>query len=127
MTNNPRLNIRRGEVWLINFDPTVGDEIQKTRPAVVISIRSAYRHRLQVVVPITSWQPRFTSDFWMIPLVASPPNGLDKDSAANAFQVKSVSEDRFLKKLGIVTSDQLDEIVTAVALCIGFSPPPPQP
>jgi mRNA interferase MazF len=114
--------IARGEVWLVNFDPTVGDEIQKTRPAVVINISAAFRHKLQIVVPITAWQPRFANDFWMVAVPATPANSLDKDSAANAFQVKSVSEDRFVRKLGALTADEMDEITAAIAVCIGYNP-----
>jgi len=122
MTNRPRKAISRGETWLINFDPTIGDEIQKTRPAVVISIRSAYRHKLQIVVPITTWQQPFSRDFWMIFIAATAANGLDKDSAANAFQVKSISEDRFVRKLGIASTEQVDQITAAITLCIGYAP-----
>jgi mRNA interferase MazF len=122
MTSNPRLSIARGDVWLVDFDPTVGDEIQKTRPAVVMSIRSAYVHRLQIVVPITSWQPRFAGDFWMVQTLATPVNGLANDSAANAFQVKSVSEDRFVKKLGTLAAAEMDDISAAIVLCIGYAP-----
>jgi mRNA interferase MazF len=123
MTNRPRLSVSRGDIWLINFDPTIGDEIQKTRPAIVVSVRSAYRHQLQIVVPITSWQARFANDFWMVYIGADSLNGLDKDSAANAFQVKSVSEDRFVRKFGEVTAEQIDQITAAIALCIGYNPP----
>ena len=49
-TPNPQLKAARNEVWLVNFDPTTGDEIQKTRPAVIISVSAAFRHRLQIVV-----------------------------------------------------------------------------
>jgi mRNA interferase MazF len=121
-TPNPRLKVARNEVWLVNFDPTVGDEIQKTRPAVVISVNAAFRHRLQIVVPITSWQQRFQNDFWMIYLPASSANGLANDSAANAFQIKSISEDRFVRKIGLLDTVVMDDITTAVALCIGYNP-----
>lgn len=110
----------RGEIWWINFDPTIGDEIQKTRPGVIISIRRTFRNRVRLVVPITSWQEKFADDFWMIKLPASTENGLSKDSAANAHQVRALSEQRFLRKLGSVTDDQLEEIAIAVAICIGF-------
>lgn len=56
-------------------------------------------------------------------LPATAANGLDKESAANAFQVKSVSEDRFIKKLGVAPADNIDEITAAIALCIGYNPP----
>jgi mRNA interferase MazF len=55
----------------------------------------------------------------MIELKATPLNGLEKDSAADAFQIKSVSEQRFRRRLGRVTPAELEEIVAAVAVCIG--------
>ena len=121
MMNKPRLNIIRGDIWLVNFDPTIGDEIQKTRPAVVLSINAAFRYSLQIVVPITSWQEKFTRDFWMIQVTPTALNHLDNESAVNAFQVKSVSEERFIRKIGNLTSAQLNDISTAIAICIGFN------
>jgi mRNA interferase MazF len=46
-------------------------------------------------------------------------NKLHKDSGADAFQVKSVSENRFVSYLGSITADQLDAIAEAIALCVG--------
>ncbi len=114
--------IQRGEVWLVNFAPTVGDEIQKIRPAVVINVDTTFRGRLRIVVPITGWQTYFEGNFWMIRIIANSTNGLDKESAANAFQVKSVSEERFRRKLGVLTNDEIAEISAAIAVCIGYQP-----
>jgi mRNA interferase MazF len=47
--------MRRGEVWLINLDPTVGSEIQKTRPAVIVNDDAIGILPLRVIVPITAW------------------------------------------------------------------------
>jgi mRNA-degrading endonuclease toxin of MazEF toxin-antitoxin module len=46
---------KRGEIWLVNLDPTVGAEIQKTRPAIVISSDYIGKLPLKLVVPITDW------------------------------------------------------------------------
>jgi mRNA interferase MazF len=54
----------RGDIWTIRFDPSEGDEIQKIRPAVVMTMAGAGRIRLQIVVPITAWQPQFNRYFW---------------------------------------------------------------
>jgi mRNA interferase MazF len=121
MISKTPLKITRGDVWLVNFNPTVGDEIQKVRPAVVMSINAPFRHRLQLVAPITSWQEKFVEDFWMVFIPSSSSNGLQKNSAANAFQLKSVSEERFIKQLGVIAQSQVEEIAIAVALCIGYS------
>jgi mRNA interferase MazF len=70
---------KRGEVWLVDFDPSVG----------------------------------FTF------IAATARNGLSKDSGADAFQVKSISQSRFVRSLGMATSAELDSIATAVSLVVG--------
>ena len=109
----------RGEVWRIRFDPAEGDEAKKVRTAVVMSENAVGRLRLKIVVPITEWKPRYASYPWFVQLVPTPSNGLTKDSGADAFQVKSVSESRFVRCIGLVTSAQLDDIASAVAMCVG--------
>lgn len=110
---------KRGEVWRVRFDPAVGAEIQKIRPAVVVGMDSIGRLPLKIVVPVTDWKPAFANFAWFVHVPATPHNGLAKDSGADAFQVKSVSETRFLDRLGELTAGQLDDIAAAVAACVG--------
>ena len=110
---------KRGDVWLVNFDPTVGAEIRKVRPAVVVSVAGVGQLPLRIVVPLTDWKPHYAQASWFVAVPATAVNGLNKDSGADAFQVKSVSERRFVKRLGEATSQQLDAIAAAVALCVG--------
>jgi mRNA interferase MazF len=109
----------RGEVWRIRFDPAEGDEIKKVRTAVVISENAIGRLRLKIVVPIMEWKPRYASYPWFVHLIPTPSNGLTKESEADAFQLKSISETRFLDRLGDLTPSQLDEIAHAIAICVG--------
>ena len=110
---------RRGEVWTVRFDPAEGAEIQKMRPAVVLGLDSIGRLPLKIVVPITDWNPLFATFAWFVYLPPTLENGLNKDSGADAFQVKSLSETRFLTKLGKLLPEQLDDVAAAVAACIG--------
>lgn len=109
----------RGDIWLVRFNPQVGAEIEKVRPAVVVSIDAVGRLPLRIVVPVTAWSNDYAQTPWMIHLKPTGANGLSKESAADAFQVKSVSLRRFDRRLGRVTAEQLDDIVQAVALCVG--------
>jgi mRNA interferase MazF len=111
---------RRGEIWLVNFDPSVGDEIQKVRPALVVQDDSIGRLALRIIVPVTEWQDHYQRFPWHTRLGASKANGLGKASSADALQVKSVSEDRFLKLLGSVTQGEVDNVSAAIALCVGY-------
>lgn len=110
----------RGEVWEIRFDPSEGDEIAKIRPAVVMTAHAAGRMQLHIVVPITGWKPQFGRYFWMIHLLPAPENGLSKESAADAFQVKSLSLNRFRRKLGRLSEEETSAIAATIALCVGF-------
>jgi mRNA interferase MazF len=111
---------RRGEVWLVQFDPAIGDEIQKLRPAVVIGDPAVGLLKVRLVVPFTDWKERYSDYPWVTPIDPSLTNGLSKTSAADAFQCKSVSFERFHRKLGVLSASQLQEIVESVGLCIGL-------
>ena len=110
---------KRGELWLVKFDPPTGAEIRNVRPAVVVSLDAIGRLPLRIVVPVTDWKPHYAGFPWFVPLPATRANGLTKDSGADGFQVKSVSEARFVRRLGAVTAGQIDDIASAVALCVG--------
>lgn len=109
----------RGEIWLIDFDPAVGAEIQKLRPALVVSLDSVGRLPLRIVVPITDWKPQYAQFPWFVDLPADDDNGLIKDSGADAFQTKSISVARFVRRLGRVNAVQLENTANAIALCVG--------
>jgi mRNA interferase MazF len=115
MTTPPR----RGEIWRVNFDPSVGAEMRKIRPAVVISVDRVARLPLRIVVPLTDWKVQYIRYPWFVQINPDPSNGLTKDSGADAFQVKSVSESRFLRHLGSLSSREVDAIAAAIALVVG--------
>ena len=110
---------KRGEIWLIDFDPSVGAEIRKARPAVVISVDAVGRLPLRLVVPITDWKPQYGSFPWFVQLQPTAINGLMKQSGADAFQTKSVSLSRFVRALGRIEPAQLEEIASSIAVCVG--------
>jgi mRNA interferase MazF len=107
--------MKRGEVWLINLDPTIGAEIRKTRPAVVVNADPLGKLPLKIVVPVTDWKNHYAVAAWMIKLAPTTQNGLSKISSADCFQVRSVSETRFVKKLGQLRSDQMEEITRGLS------------
>lgn len=62
--------IKRGDVWLVNLDPSIGQEIKKTRPAVVVSSNSIGKLPLKIIVPITDWKPPYVT--YKVILALSP-------------------------------------------------------
>ena len=109
---------KRGEIWKIDFDPTKGAEIQKQRPAVIISSDAVGKLPLKLVAPITDWKTWYANNIWHVHLLPTKENGLTKESAVDALQVRSVSIDRFLNFWGRVTESELEDIGQAIAAVI---------
>ena len=112
----------RGEIWLINLDPTLGAEIRKTRPVVIVSSNAIGVLPLRVVVPLTDWKNHYQPAEWMVKIIPNKGNGLSKDSAADTFQIRSVSTTRFVQKIGEISLEEMDKIVNAIALVIEYTP-----
>lgn len=112
--------MHRGEVWLINLDPTIGSEIKKTRPAVIVNDDAIGILPLKVIMPITDWKDRHSVAPWMVRLEADTESGLNKTSAADTFQVRSVAQERFVRQVGQLSEIAMREIGKAlsVVLCI---------
>jgi len=110
--------MRRGEVWRINLDPTIGAEIRKTRPVIVVNDDEIGILPLKVVVPVTDWKDRYENAVWMTKIEPNKENGLSKTSSADAFQVRSVSQERFIERLGKVTDENLEEITESLAIVL---------
>ncbi len=109
----------KGEIWLINLDPTVGAEIKKTRPAVIINENALGILPLRVIVPLTDWKDHYAIAPWMVRIDPDVTNGLSKPSAADAFQIRSVSHERFIKHTGRIAQAHLQDILKAVQVIIG--------
>ncbi|MFA6569749.1 MAG: type II toxin-antitoxin system PemK/MazF family toxin [Bacteroidota bacterium] len=107
----------QGDVCLVDFNPTLGDEIKKIRPAVIINGNFSCGLGLKIVAPITSWRPDFEKIWWLVHLSPNKQNGLDAESAVNCFQIRCVSNIRIIKKLGTV-SNELEEIIATAQNCI---------
>ena len=73
---------------------------------------------LKIVVPLTDWKDRYRAAVWMTKIEPNSKNGLAKTSAADAFQVRSVSEERFVEKLGEISAENLAEIAESLALVL---------
>ena len=99
--------MKRFEVWLVNIDPTVGSEIKKTRPAVIVSPDELNAHlRTVVVVPLTTGK--------VYPFrVATKLRG--KDGVAAVDQIRTVDKQRLVKKVGILTGQTRQALLDTLA------------
>jgi len=112
--------MQRGDVWLINLDPTIGAEIRKTRPAVVVNDDGVGVLPLRVIVPLTDWKERYRVASWMVRIEPHKNNGLEKLSAADTFQIRSVAQERFIRQIGRLTNIQIQEITKALAAVLAI-------
>ncbi len=106
--------MKRGEVWWVNFDPAVGGELRKTRPAVIISNDEAnkFLNRVQVI-PLTSKVGRLYPSEALVTVLGKP-------SKAMADQLATVSKIRLRQRLRILSDQDMLAIERAVRLQLGL-------
>ncbi|MBI9045814.1 MAG: type II toxin-antitoxin system PemK/MazF family toxin [Anaerolineaceae bacterium] len=106
------------EIWLIQLDAGKGAEMQKTRPVVIVNRDELGKLPLRVVVPLTGWREKFQGVPWMVYIEPVPVSGLQKKSAVDTFQIRAVSEERFLRKLGEVSDQVYEQIATRISMIV---------
>lgn len=112
-------NPKRGEIWFVQFSPQVGSELGSPHPALVVSRDDVGVLPLRIVVPITSWQQRFSIVPWMPEIKANSTNGLKNRSVADCFQTRSFDVERFMSRWGELDSATLAQVTQIVAEVIG--------
>jgi mRNA interferase MazF len=114
-------NPKRGEIWFVEFDPTRGSELNKTRRAVVISSDSLGILKVKLVVPLTEWDEKYRNYVWHVRVDPTPQNHLKKSSSADTLQTRAVSYERFQQRGGVIDAVTLEEIVAALAVVTEYS------
>jgi mRNA interferase MazF len=112
--------MKRGEIWLVQLDPTIDREISKTLPAIIINDDAIGILPLKVIVPITDWKDVFASRPWMVLISPDLANGLAKLSGVDTFQVRSLSERRLIRKLGVADSVVMKKIAKAISMVLSL-------
>jgi len=108
--------MKQGEIWQINLDPTIGSEMKKTRPCIILNSNAIGKLPLKVIAPITDFKPHYTKVPWMVIIEPNSTNNLNKKSAIDLFQVRSLSEKRLIKKIGLVDKETLYKCKEALDL-----------
>ncbi len=118
MSPRPARHPRRGEIWLVNFNPTLGHEQAGMRPALVLSANrfNAGPSGLVVVLPITK---RNRGILTHIP-VAPPEGGLNLSSVILCDQLRTVSAQRLSSCFGEVSPSTLGRVEVAVRILLEF-------
>ena len=109
----------RGEIYLVNFDPTLGTEIKKTRPALIIQNDIANKHSpITIVAAITS-----KYDETLYPtevLIPANEGSLKQDSVILLNQLRSIDRQRLVKKLGKIKDITLKKVDSAIKISLGL-------
>ncbi|MBC8465335.1 MAG: type II toxin-antitoxin system PemK/MazF family toxin [Parcubacteria group bacterium] len=114
------ISIRRGDVVIVNFDPTIGAEIKKIRPALVIQndIGNTYSNTI-IVTAITSrekGEKRYPTEVFL----EKGDAGLEDDSVVLLSHIRTIDIQRIIKKIGKVNSDTMQSVDTALEISVGL-------
>lgn len=113
------IEVKRGEIWLVSLNPTVGHEINKTRPSIIVQNDEGNKNSpLTIIAPITS---KHLDELYPVE-VFLPKNkfGLNMDSKVLLDQIRSLDKRRLIKKLGKVDDETMQKIDEALKISLGL-------
>ncbi len=119
MTAQRTIQPIRGEIYLVNFDPTIGSEISKTRPALIIQNNIANESSpITIIAAITS---KFDDRLYPTEVLIEPPEGgLKTTSVILLNQIRSIDRQRLIKRLGVISVEKLNEVDQATQISFGL-------
>jgi len=113
---------RRGEIYLVSFDPTIGSEIKKTRPALIVQNDIANKASpITIVAAISSQfeEPLYPTEV----LIRPPAGGLSQDSVALLNQIRSIDKARLIRRLGSIKPVTMKRVDRALRISLGLWQP----
>lgn len=113
------LRYRRGEIWWVNLDPTIGSETAKRRPCVILQndVGNA-RSDTTMVAPLLKGSKNYP---FVVNIEATIDNGLDENRGIHLEQMRVVDNQRIENKLGVLDQKYWGEIEKAVGIVLGFN------
>lgn len=114
--------MKAGEIYWVNLNPTIGNEIKKRRPVVVLNGGHDKHLKLSSVVPVTAWSSYWEKNPFFVSLEPNTKNGLKKKSVVDCFQIRAVSHNRFAEKIGEISIDEIKLIKRSITLILDIQP-----
>lgn len=110
---------KRGEIYLVSFDPTVGAEIQKTRPALVLQNNVSNEYSpITIVAAISS---KFNETLYPTEVLIQPPEGgMTVNSVLLLNQIRSIDKQRLVRKLGELTFASMERVNESIQVSLGL-------
>ena len=112
--------LKRGDIFLVNFDPTIGSEIKKTRPAIILQNDIANKYSSVTIVAAITSQAADQKLYPTEVFLKSGDGGMVNDSTVLLNQVRTIDKVRLVKKLGKVQRKTMTEVTKALEISLGI-------
>lgn len=114
------VQINRGDIYVVNFDPTIGSEIQKTRPALILQNDIANKYSSVTIVAAITSHDENEKLYPTEVLIKKGTAGLTNNSAVLLNQVRTIDRQRLVKKIGSVDTKTMKKVTQALQISLGL-------
>ena len=110
---------KRGDIFIVNFDPTIGSEVGKTRPALVL--QNDIGNHYSPVTIVAAISSHFDEVIYPTEVLITPPEGgLSEKSVIVLNQIRTIDKKRLIKKIGELNSKSIEKVDRAIGISLGL-------
>lgn len=119
MRMSSKIYLKRGQIWTADLNPGFGREIHKKRPVLIVSADNYNQNTPYVIViPTSSVIPRLVNPEMV---VIGRVKGLDKESVLLPIFIRSIDQERLIKRVGAISEEKMLEVEDALKLVLGMT------
>ena len=111
-----------GDIYTVNFNSRSGDTSNKAIPVVILSEGHDRYLKQAIVAPVIDWEHHLDKNPFFVALEPDSFRGLETRSMIDCYQLRVVSHERFMKKIGTISKDEMNQVKKSISLILNIEP-----
>ncbi|SMP86007.1 mRNA interferase MazF [Epsilonproteobacteria bacterium SCGC AD-308-P11] len=107
------------DIYIVDLNPTIGAEIKKQRPCIIVSNDDISVLPLKIIIPLIGFKEHHNKS-WLVKIYPSLQTGLSKESTADPMHIRSVAHDRLIQKIGIIDDETYMKLTEAIKIVLNI-------
>jgi mRNA interferase MazF len=111
-----------GDIYTVNLNPAAEDTSKKAIPVVILSAGHDRYFKQAIIAPVIDWEHHLDKNPFFVALEPDSSRDFQTSSMINCYQLKALDHKRFIRKIGTISKDEMNQVKKSISLILGIEP-----